>query len=152
MKLYGNLNNRLEEDKMFCSEITVGTGVTEYFYSDREAYEVVSVKDQKHVTVRKYDHKLIGGPYSNDWQLISNPDNPERDLERRGNVWYWTSTVTQADVNRMQEKGEEGQMMMFHLSCEGFDFDKIAEHGKQTKRHRAKVSFGRANYYYDHEF
>lgn len=46
-KWYGSLNNRLEENKMFCEEIKVGTGLTEYFYSDRHPYEVVKVIDQK---------------------------------------------------------------------------------------------------------
>ena len=40
MKLCGSLNNRLEENRMFCDTIEVGTGMTEYLYSDRHAYEL----------------------------------------------------------------------------------------------------------------
>ena len=36
-KWYGSLNNRLEENRQFCEKIEVGTGVTEYMYSDRKA-------------------------------------------------------------------------------------------------------------------
>ena len=36
--LYGSFNNRMEEGRMFCDEIKVGTPMTEYYYSDREAY------------------------------------------------------------------------------------------------------------------
>ena len=57
---YGSLNNRLEENKQFCETIEVGTGMTEYSYSDRHAYEVIEVTDQKHVKVREYDHKAAG--------------------------------------------------------------------------------------------
>ena len=65
---YGSLNNRLEENRMFCEQIEVGTGMTEYHYSDRDAYEVVAVKDQKHVTVRKYDHRHVGDcAMDNNW-------------------------------------------------------------------------------------
>ena len=87
MELYGSLQNRLEENRMFCKEITVGTGVTEYSWSDRHAYEVIAVRDQKHVTIRELDHKCIGGPYSNEWELISNEQNRVRNLVRRGRYW-----------------------------------------------------------------
>lgn len=60
MKLYGSLNNRIEENRMYCDAIEIGTGVTEYKWSDRRAFEVVGVRDQKHVSVREYDHKLAG--------------------------------------------------------------------------------------------
>ena len=59
-KWYGSIDNRIEEGKQFVNEIKVGDGVTEYLWSDRKAYEVVDVKDQKHITIREYDHKLKG--------------------------------------------------------------------------------------------
>lgn len=145
---YGSLDNRLEENRMFTDEIKVGTGMTEYLYSDRHAYEVTAVKDQKHVTVRRYDVKNVGGAYSNDWQLISNPSNAERDLEKRGDYWYWTQTVT-ADMIAGREDDIETQIGLCHG---GFDIETIKAKGKQTKRYRANVSFGKADYYYDYEF
>ena len=60
MKLCGSISNRLEENRMFCDVIEVGTGMTEYSYTDRHAYEVVEVVDQKHIKVREYDHKHKG--------------------------------------------------------------------------------------------
>lgn len=162
MKLYGSLTNRLEEGKQFCEEITVGTGMTEYLYSDRHAYEVIEVTDQKHVTVREYDHKHVGEPFTNDWELISNPNNPARKLERRGNTWYWTQTVTAADVQDIldcdsvysnDDSSNPDLLYKRHaLRMAGFDLDKIVAKGKQTKRGKANVSFGKAEYYYDFEF
>ena len=38
------------------------------------------------------------------------------------------------------------------LAMAGFDIDKIIAKGKQTKRTRANVSFGKAEYHYDFEF
>lgn len=165
--VYGSLINRLEEGNQFCDEITVGTGMTEYLYSDRRAYEVIEVTDQKHVTVREYDHKHVGEPFTNDWELISNPNNPTRMLEKRGNVWYWTQTVTAEDVGDIdifvlkhmdrlpcliKTDRTKTAFKKFELSVAGFDLENIIAKGKQTKRSKANVSFGKAEYHYDFEF
>lgn len=153
-KLYGSLNNRLEENRMFCETIEVGTGMTEYFYSDSHAYEVVEVIDQKHVKVREYDHKNIGGAYSNEWELISNPDRPAQLLTKRGNFWYWTTTVTAEDIEAIENAESEAERVqgLIWLCNNNIDKNVVLEKGKVTKYHRANVSFGVAQYYYDYEF
>ena len=145
MKLYGSLVNRLNENKMFCDEIKVGTGVTEYLYSDRHAYEVVAVKDQKHISIREYAHKLVGEPYSNDWELISDESNPIIELTKRGNYWYQKRTVTYEDFDT-----EDPEIMLW-LILRGFDPEKIRKNRKQTKYYRLNISIGVADYYYDYE-
>lgn len=145
---YGSLNNRIEENKMFCEEIKVGTGMTEYSYSDRHAYEVVEVKDQKHVKVREYDHKHIGnGCMDNHWELISNENNSVKTLTKRGNYWYWTTIVTKDILDKIDKI--ETRLFLYHNNI---DIDKLKEKGKITRYHRANVSFGVADYYYDYEF
>lgn len=151
MKFYGSVNNRLEENKMYCNEIKVGTGMTEYYWSDRHAYEVVKVIDQKHIVVREYDHKHIGEAYENKWELVSNENNAEREMERRGDRWYWVSTLYAEDLNNIPNDND-GEITKLHLRLAGYDLEKVAEKGKQTKRYRANVSFGTADYYYDYEF
>ena len=148
MKWYGSVQNRIEENKMFTGEIEVGTGVTEYLYSDRHAYEVIAVQDQKHVTIREYDHKMVDkdGWASNNWELISNPDNPTLDLVKRGKYWYSTRTVTREEL----ESADLNQKLRIVVG--GFDPDVIQEKGKQTKYYRLNVSFGVADYYYDYSF
>lgn len=149
MKFYGSLNNRLEEGRMFCDTIKIGTGVTEYGYSDRHPYEVVGVRDQKHITVRALDHRHVGeGCMDNSWELVSNQDNPEQRLERRGNVWYWTCTLTAEDIKNIDDDVD----WKLRVCLAGFDIEKIKQQGKQTKRRKANVSFGVAEYYYDYEF
>lgn len=143
---YGSLNNRLEEGRQFCEEIKVGTGVTEYFYSDRKAYEVVSVKDQKHISIRKYDHKAIGEPMSNQWELISNENNPVIDLTKRGNGWYIAKTATLEHLNSPNPE------VRLWVALNGFNTDKIREKGKQTKYEKMNISIGKADYHYDYEF
>jgi len=148
-KWYGNLTNRLEEGKQFCEEIKVGTGMTEYSWSDREAYEVIEVRDQKHVTVRRLDHKHIGdGQMDNRWELVSNEDNPTRTMEKRGNVWYYTTTLTAEDIKNI----DNDMQFKLRVVLAGYDIDKIRAKGKQTKRWKANVSFGIADYYFDYEF
>ena len=150
---YGSLNNRLEENKMFCKEIEVGTGMTEYSYSDRHAYEVVAVKDQKHVSVRELDHKHIGEAFSNEWKLTSNENNPIREMTKRGNYWYWTVNVTSDVLAGLESEDAETSLRTSLFLCHNnVDIDKLKEKGKVTKYHRANVSFGFADYYYDYEF
>lgn len=123
---YGSLENRLEENRMFVNEIKVGTGMTEYSWSDRYPYEVVAVKDQKHVTVRPMRHKHDDSKEMymghQDWILSSDPSASTMDLVKRGNYWYrvygWTD--------------DDGK------AHKGYD--------------RKNVSFGRAEYHYDWEF
>lgn len=148
MKWYGCVQNRLEENRQFVPEITVGTGVTEYFWSDRVAYEVTKVIDQKHVYIRRYDHRLAGEPMTNQWDLISNPENPELYLTKRGKYWYKTATWTAEDLDKYATTRD----CLMRLAMDGFNVDVIREKGKQTRYHRMNVSFGRAEYYYDYSF
>lgn len=144
---YGSLQNRLMENAQFNGEITVGTGVTELMYSDRHPYEVVAVKDQKHISVRELAHRLKGEAYSNDWELFSNEENPVRELTKRGKYWYWTVTIT-ADIL----KGIDDINVKLFLLHNDVDIDRLKEKGKVTKYHRANVVIGFADYYYDYEF
>ena len=144
---YGSMNNRMEENKTFCDEINVGTGMTEYSWSDRHAYEVIDVKDQKHVTVRRMNHRHVGdGCMDNNWELVSNPENPTREMVKRGKYWYDEVTITAdlLDDDRIETK--------LFLAFNDVDPDKLRSKGVIKKYHRANVSFGHASYYYDYEF
>lgn len=150
---YGSINNRIEENRMYCEKIEVGTGMTEYGYSDTHPYEVVEVKDQKHVKVRKLDHKLIGEAFTNEWELTSNENNPVRELTKRGNYWYWTTTVTSDILKDLESEDSRERFRTQLFLCQNdIDIDKLREKGKVTKYHRANVSFGIAQYYYDYSF
>ena len=142
---YGSINNRLEENRQFCEEITVGTGVTEYLWSDSHAYEVVEVTDQKHVAIRQYDVKNNAGFGGNDWELTSNENNPVINLAKRGKYWYKVVTAT-ADL---LDADVDTRLWLAH---NGFDANVLREKGKQTKYHRMNISFGVAREYYDWSF
>lgn len=143
---YGSLNNRLEENRQFTDEIKVGTGVTEYLYSDRHAYEVVAVKDQKHISIREYDHKLVGEPMSNDWELISNENNPVVNIVKRGKYWYHEVVATPEDLEQTDLN------TALWLAHNDFDPEVIRAKGYQKRYHRMNISIGIASYHYDYEF
>lgn len=139
---------------MFCETIEVGTGMTEYYYSDRHAYEVVAVKDQKHVSVREYDHKHVGdGCMDNNWELISDESKPIRDLTKRGNYWYWTVTVTDEILADLESEDSRTRMnVMLFMAHNNIDVEALKAKKKVTRYHKANVSFGIADYHYDYEF
>lgn len=148
IRFYGNLDNRLMENKHIDKDIEVGMRMTEFGYSDREAYEVIAVADQKHVTVRRLDHKHVGsGSMDNHWELVSNENNPSQEMTKRGNYWYWTVTITADLLDRLDDINVK--LFLWHNDV---DIEKLAAKGKVTKYHRANVSFGHADYYYDYEF
>ena len=151
---YGSLDNRLEENRQFCDEITVGTGMTEYSWSDRHPYEVVEVTDQKHVKVRALDHKKVGDiPMDNSWELVSNESNPTMEMTKRGKYWYWTVKVTSDILDEIEKAtGNDKLDLQLFLCHNGILVDDLKAKGKITKYHRANVSFGVASYYYDYEF
>lgn len=60
---YGSLHNRLAE-RMVSPEPFVGMFATELMWSDRHAYEVIAVKDSRHVTVRALKATMVPGT---DW-------------------------------------------------------------------------------------
>ena len=139
-KWYGSLNNRLEENKMYCEEIEVGTGMTEYSWSDRKAYEVVEVVNQENVFVRELDHKHIGdGSMDNQWELVSNTNKPVREIKKYRGSWCWVVNYTKESIKNC-------------YLLEKKIYDKVMTTGKATKYVKANVSFGVAEYYYDYEF
>lgn len=144
-KWFGSIFNRMEENKMYCKEIKVGTGMTEYSYSDRDAYEVVKVINQKHVFVREYDHKHIGkGNMDNQWELVSNTNNPIKELKFRYNKWNW---VTKISPNIDIAKVYIIDPKIWNAIHKAKETNK-----EQEVYHPTNVSFGTAEYYYDYEF
>lgn len=88
MKLYGSLFNRIEESQMYCSEIKVGTGATEYFYTDKIPYEVTRVINQQHVFIRRMNAIRIDNNGMSDcqeYEYKSDLSAPEIELVKRAN-------------------------------------------------------------------
>lgn len=147
-KLYGSLQNRLEENEMYVDEIKVGTYATMYYYSDRHAYEVVEVKDQKHVKIRKLDAKRIdnnGMSDSQHYQYTSNENNPIEELELTKYGW---KKVFRYNIDLYNEvKNKIGYVL--------WDIDIVNKvlSGKEVKRsYKVDISFGIADEHFDYSF
>ncbi|MBR5276779.1 MAG: hypothetical protein IKU35_06565 [Bacteroidaceae bacterium] len=154
MKWYGSLNNRLEENREFCEVIEVGTGMTEYLWSDRHAYEVIEVKSQKNVVVRELGHRAKSEGWHNDWELYSDPNLPTLEMVKRGKYWYSVVECTPEDAQRAKDAYANGKYdLLLWMAHNDFNADEILATGKAKKKyHRKNVSFGIADYYYDFEF
>lgn len=167
-KWYGSVNNRIDEGRKFCKEIKVGTGMTEYLWSDRHPYEVTRVIDQEHVFVRKMDHKRIDHNGMSDWQeyeYISNPNYDEIELMLRRGKWYIVKTFNKEELmKKVDELFANGKAMLRTKEaellrlCEWSQFtDNQREkfnNGKTIKKYEQwnNISFGVMEYYYDYSF
>lgn len=162
MKLYGSLNNRFDEGKQFVDEIKVGTGVTEYGWSDRHAYEVTKVIDQKHIYIRKVDSVRTdknGMSDAQSYKYISNTKNPEIELAKRGNVWYLVRRFTKKMWLEKAQKDDSFKTpevaYNYYLAMAGLTDAqrKNIELGKEVKQyHKMNISVGVMEEYFDYSF
>ena len=174
-KWYGSLTNRIEEGCQFVNEIKVGTGMTEYMWSDRHPYEVVEVINQEDVKVRALDHKRIdnnGMSECQEYEYISNTNYPIIHVVKRNNGWNKLEVVNKEELmqeaRKIVESGKgiarddydverrveiEYGFMLSHL-CHTPSQRQRVEEGKTVKVYTKwnNISFGVAEYYYDFSF
>lgn len=77
-KWYGSLNNRVMERARGEQELHIGMGVTQCMWSDRRPWEIIEIKDERHITVRELDAKRIdsnGMSECQEYEYTSNEDN-----------------------------------------------------------------------------
>lgn len=144
MKWYGSLENRIDERRESMKP-EVGLGVTEYFYSDRHAFEITKVIDDKHFMMREYDHIHHGEYGVDDWELVSNPNKPEEEMVYRYGAWYRVITYTKESVERTLER--DG-----FIALDQKTLDQVNKKGVAYKYNKANIVIGRAEYYYDWSF
>ena len=77
---YGSLNNRLAE-RCAQPKPEIGMGVTEMLWSDTQAFEIVAIKDEKHITVRRMKAKCIDY-FAGDWEVESDKREKIKTLHR----------------------------------------------------------------------
>lgn len=101
---YGSLENRLMENAKM-PEPVVGMGVTECSYTDREPYEVIEVKDPRHITIRALDWKRVDGNGLSECQ----------DYEYSSNEANHPVHLFLTKQGKWRERYPDG-----HLGCDGF--------------------------------
>lgn len=150
-KWYGSINNRLEENSYFNGtkdNIQVGTHCTVYHWSDREAYEVVKVIDQKHIFIRKLDAKRIdnnGMSDSQSYEYKSSEKYSPEEIELT--KWGWKEVI-----RYNKEKYDKFISKIGYVLWDKSIIDRIMQ-GKEVKRSfKINISFGKAEEYYDFSF
>jgi hypothetical protein len=105
----GSLQNQLQGNNSTIPK--VGEGATMLYYSDREAYEVISVsEDNTKCTIRELDSKKIGEGYGDErYSYSSNTKNQTMDLEYNFKRKSWCSVTYSIEVikslqNKLEKK------------------------------------------------
>lgn len=144
---YGSVVNRIEE-RSAQPVPTVGMGVTECSYSDRTPWEIIEVKDEKHIVVRAMGYERIdknGMSESQEYRYFSKPDGATRHLVLRNGRWRDRIVKPvlvedpEGEVIRFNDDGTKtrfrktGTRVSNELGCDGW-------------------SLGRAERYYDFSF
>lgn len=158
--MYGNLINRLEENKEF-ERPAVGTDITMYHYTDRTCYYITKVIDDKHIFVKRYfvcaDHDKAEGMGHQDWLYfktmkemheylcshgINNFEyNPECEAVEEEWVYRynkWMRKTTHTRENHCTDRELKS------LNTKGY-YNRYLELGGQ-------ISIGVRDYYYDWSF
>ena len=162
-KYYGSLTNRIEENKVFGKEIVVGMGATEFGWSDRHAYEVTRVVDQKHVFIRKVKATRIdenGMSDCQDYKYESDPTAREIELVQRNGGWYEVNEITkELWINRANKMIKDFRTFevaynyIRGMSVLTANQKERVEEGKSVKRYnKMDVSFGIQEEYFDYSF
>ena len=148
-KLYGNLTNRLEENRNFTGrDIQVGDDITEYLWSDRHCYYVTRVVDQKHIFVKPYevcaDHDKEGGMGHQNWLYFKTC----REMHEYLNKYY---PERQQNLDDIKENGEIELVFRYGhwYTKQDYWYDVKLEKPRYNK---INISIGVKDYYYDWEF
>lgn len=171
MKLYGNLNNRFDENRYFngtLNNIKVGTLCTIYSWSDRHAYEVVEVTDQEHIAIRQLKAIRTDGNGMSDSQTYryeSNPKNPIQKLVLKNGKWREANTYTKERYEKAiensiksgdaKERKAAEAFIKYHFRCNITEkqFERMMDGKEITKLgEQVNISFGVADQYYDYSF
>lgn len=163
MKLFGSLENRLEEGQQFVKEIKVGDGVTEYFYSDCKPYEVTDVVDQKHIFIRSMNAKRTDGEGMSDcqsYEYSSDKNAPKIELVNRNGVWYEVKEYSKdlwLELAKRDIKGfkdiEVAYKYFKMMSGLTLKQQEKVEQGKIVKKYsKMNISIGVMKKYFDYSF
>lgn len=164
MKLYGSISNRLKEGHNWEGELKVGTRLTEYLWSDKHAYEITRVVDQKHIFIRSLKAVRTdnnGMSECQDYRFESDESLPEYELMFKYGKWKKVRRYNYKDVQeRARLFVEEGNIKTYEAALayvlRGMPENEInkLKSGKDVLRYSDfnNISFGVAEEYFDYSF
>lgn len=131
---YGSLQNRIAE-RSVGPKPEVGMGVTQCMYSDREPWEVIEVKDEKHITIRAMGYERIdsnGMSECQEYRYFSKPDGEVKHLVLRNGRWRDRIVKPvfvedpDGEYSRLEDDGswkhyrKTGERLSNELGCDGW--------------------------------
>ena len=81
---YGSLTNILYGNAKSTPPY-IGQGATEVLWTDRHAYEVIAIKDERHIIVRRMNARLVSEYEDQEYELTSDPNGSCVNLFRKKN-------------------------------------------------------------------
>lgn len=166
IKWYGNIHNRLEENKNYLKDgiIKEGDYLTEYLWSDRHAYEVTQVINQKHIFIRPLKAIRTDSYGMSDAQEYRyESDNTQREIELmfKYNKWKKVRRYNFKDASdRAKLFVEEGDIKTYEAAL-AYIFRGMSQKEIDTLKSGKDllifddmnpISFGIADEYYDYSF
>lgn len=169
MKFYGNINNRVDENCYFgdtYGNIKVGTPCTVYLWSDRHAYEVIEVKGQDRLVIRRL--KAIrtddyGMSDMQEYEYKSNPTAEPEEIKLAKNGWRNVSVFNLEKFDKLvhtlmkdtatKEDAEKRAEFYWRQALTEKQFEKVLA-GKEVIKllDKINISFGVADEFYDYSF
>lgn len=146
-RFYGSLINRFEENKIY-KKIKVGEYATEYLYSDRHAYEITKVVDDKHFFIRRLIAERIdnnGFSETQDYEYKHDPNAVDEEIEI---TKYGFKRVYRYDLDLYNAILKRDKYVLW-----ASDIVEAVKQGKKVKRSsKINLSIGVADEYYDFSF
>lgn len=146
-RIYGSLSNRFEENKIY-KEIKVGEYATEYFWSDRHAYEITKVVDKKHFFIRRLkairiDHNGMSECQEYRYEHDPKASDQEIEITKKG-----FKRVYRYDLDLYNAIMKRDNFVLWSQ-----DIVEAVKQGKKVKRSsKINLSIGVADEYYDFSF
>lgn len=152
MKWYGNVANRIEENRGFNQEIKVGMDVTRYDWSDRHAYYITRVESQKRFFMKEYeviaDREKANGMGHQNWLYFKTRKECHEYLNKHLKPCPKFNFETEPyPTEGLQENPEEEIVFRY-----GHWYKKYTDYFGQVKYSKINISLGVRDYYYDWEF
>lgn len=101
MSIHGSIQNRMME-RLPKVKPEVGMGVTECLWSDRHAWEVIKIINEKRILIRRMGYKCKDY-YAGDYEVFPNPDGKTAILVWRYGRWR---ELLWKDVYKTDKNGE----------------------------------------------
>lgn len=165
MKLYGSLNNRLEENRINVEEIRAGQGVTKYSYTDRTPYIITKVINQNNFYIREMRAERTdsnGMSEMQEYNYFDDLTKPEEEIIIKKGAFYRVrryskeSLLNKAEQLKASFKSNGKEKAYKYLLCMAPLTDKQREkieQGKEVKHYdKINISVGVMEKYFDYSF